>query len=111
MHTNTVAAAVAATLFSLVVLASEGDDLAVAVGGLSVLASGLMDHSEAIVAVVHIGEPHQEVAGGLLGFVEPSGVNEFAHGVGGGGQCVVIGFTQCRRAWRRLRLSSRRIER
>ncbi len=43
-----------------------------------------MDHSETVVAVVHIGEPHQEVAGGLLGFVEPSGVNEFAHGVGGG---------------------------
>jgi hypothetical protein len=71
------------------VLANEGDDLAVAVGGLSVLASGLMNHCEAIVAVVHIGEPHQEVEGSLFGLVELSGMNEFGHGVGGIRQFVV----------------------
>jgi hypothetical protein len=47
-------------------LANEGNDLAVAVGSLPVLASGLMNHSETVVAVMHIGEPHQEVAGGVL---------------------------------------------
>jgi hypothetical protein len=38
-------------------VANEGDDLAVAVGDLSVLADGLMDHPETVIAVVHIGEP------------------------------------------------------
>ncbi len=51
-------------------LANEGDDRAVTVGGLPVLASGLMNNSETVVAVMHIGEPHQQVAGGVLGFVE-----------------------------------------
>jgi hypothetical protein len=38
---------------------------------------------------VHIGEPHQEVAGSLFGLVELSGMNEFGHGVGGIHQFVV----------------------
>jgi len=52
------------------------DHLAIAVGGLSVVAARLVDHAEAIPAVVGLGEAHQEVAGGLLGVVELSGLNE-----------------------------------
>lgn len=50
--------------------ANERDRPAVAVNRLWVLASGLMDHAETIVAVVHLWKPHQKVAGGLLGLVE-----------------------------------------
>jgi hypothetical protein len=32
-----------------------------------------MDHAEAIVAIVHVGEQQQEIAGGLLGLVELAG--------------------------------------
>ena len=58
----------------VVVVANEGDDLAVVVGGLPVLASGFVHHAETVVAVMGVGEPRQEVAGGVLGFVEFSGL-------------------------------------
>jgi hypothetical protein len=44
-------------------LRDELDHLAIAVGSLAVFATGLVHHAEAIVAVVHLGEPHQEIAG------------------------------------------------
>jgi hypothetical protein len=47
-------------------------------------------HAEAIIAVVHLGEPHQEIAGGLLGLVELAGTDEVGSGVGRDGQLVII---------------------
>ena len=48
----------------------ERDHLPIAVGSLAVFATGLVDHAEAIVAIVHVGKQHQEVAGGLFSLVE-----------------------------------------
>src|SRR5271157_293392 len=71
-------------------LPDERDHLPIALGSLAVLATGLVDHSEAIVAIVHVGEQHQEVAGGLLGLVELAGADEAGGGVGRDGQLVVV---------------------
>src|SRR5258706_8499500 len=57
---------------------------------LTVVATGLIDHAEAIVAVVHVGEPHQEIARSLLGLVELAGTDEFGGGVGRDGQFVLV---------------------
>ena len=46
---------------------NDVDDFAVAVGRLSMISSGLVDHAEAIPAVVHVGEAFEEVASGALG--------------------------------------------
>ena len=54
---------------------------------LSVLATGLVHPAEAVVAVVDLGEPHLEVAGGLLGLVEFAGTDEVGSGVGQPGGC------------------------
>ena len=51
-----------------------------------VLTTGLVHHAEAVVAVVDLGEPHLEVAGGLLGLVELAGTDEVGRGVGRNGQ-------------------------
>src|ERR1035438_9230876 len=45
------------------VLPDECDHLSVTVGSVTVLATGLIDHAEAIVAIVHVGEQQQEIAG------------------------------------------------
>jgi hypothetical protein len=47
-------------------------------------------HAEAIIAVVHLGESHQEIAGGLLGLVELAGTDEFGSGVGRDGEFVLV---------------------
>src|SRR5271167_5015660 len=49
------------------VLPDECDHLSVTVGSLTVLATGLIDHAEAIVAIVHVGEQQQEITGGNYG--------------------------------------------
>src|SRR5258708_4092435 len=72
------------------VLPDERDHLAIAVGSLTVVATGLRDHAEASVAVVHVGERHQEIAGSLLGLVELAGTDEFGGGVGRDGQFVLV---------------------
>jgi hypothetical protein len=69
--------------------ANEVDDFAVAVGRLFLIASGLVDHSEAIPAVMRIGEARDEVAGGLLGLIELAGLDEVDGGVGRRGQLVL----------------------
>src|ERR1700747_367235 len=69
--------------------ANEVDDFRVAVGPLFLIASGLVDHSEAIPAVMHIGEARDEVAGGLLGLIELAGLDEVDGGVGRRGQLVL----------------------
>jgi hypothetical protein len=70
------------------VLADDVDCLAVVVGGTAVIAAGLADHAEAIIAIVHIGEARQEIVGGVLGGVELAGMDEVDDGVGCRGQLV-----------------------
>jgi hypothetical protein len=72
------------------VLPDECDHPPVTVGSLTVLATGLIDHAEAIVAIVHVGEQQQEIAGGLLGLVELAGADEFGSGVGRDGEFVLV---------------------
>jgi hypothetical protein len=72
------------------VLPDECDHLSVTVGSLTVLATGLIDHAEAIVAIARVGEQQQEIAGGLLGLVELAGTDEFGSGVGRDGEFVLV---------------------
>jgi hypothetical protein len=72
-------------------LADEVDHLAIAVGRLSAVAARLVHHSEAVPAVVHVGEADQQVACGRLGLVELGCGDELHHGIGGGVQLVLIG--------------------
>jgi hypothetical protein len=46
-----------------------------------VVATGLVDHAEAIVAVVHLGEALEESADSLLGLLEVPGVEKVYHRV------------------------------
>ena len=48
------------------VSADEVDDLAIAVGGLFVIAARLVDHPQPIVSIVYFGVAHEQIAGGLL---------------------------------------------
>jgi hypothetical protein len=59
-------------------------------GSLTVLATGLIDHAEAIVAIVHVGEQQQEIAGGLLGLVELGSANQVHYGVGGDNKRILV---------------------
>src|SRR5271163_1280159 len=43
-----------------------------------------------VVAIVHVGEQQQEIAGGLLGLVELAGTDEFGSGVGRDGEFVLV---------------------
>src|SRR6202795_2730373 len=79
-----------AGLVVLGVLPDECDHLPVTVGSLTVLATGLIDHAEAIVAIVHVGEQQQDIAGGLLRPVELAGTDEFGSGVGRDGEFVLV---------------------
>ena len=56
--------------------ADELEDFAVAVGGLAVLAACLVDHAQTIVAVMHLGKARDEIASGVLGFIELAGVDQ-----------------------------------
>jgi hypothetical protein len=71
------------------VVANELDDFSVAVGGLAIVTSGLVDHAEAIPAVVDIGEALEQIAGDLLGFIELVLIDEVDGGVGSGGEFVL----------------------
>jgi hypothetical protein len=73
-----------------------------------VLATGLVHHAEAIVAVVYLGEPHQEVAGGLLGLVELGGTDEVGGGVGRDGQLIVLSVLRAREPRRMAAVTSRK---
>jgi hypothetical protein len=72
------------------VFANEVDDFPIVIGRLLVIASGLVDHAEAIVAVVDLGEALQKIAGGLLGLVEFSGMDEVDHRVGSGSKFILV---------------------
>src|SRR5208283_3289468 len=49
------------------VVADDGDGLAVAVGGLAMIAAGFVDHAEAVIAVMDVGEAREQVVGGPFG--------------------------------------------
>ena len=55
-------------------VAGEGDDLAIAVDRLAVIAFGLIEPAETFITVMRAGEACQHVVGGLLGLVEFPGV-------------------------------------
>jgi hypothetical protein len=50
--------------------ANKVDNLPIAFGGMFVITARLVDHPEPIVAVVHIGIAHEQVACGSFGFTE-----------------------------------------
>jgi hypothetical protein len=58
------------------VSAKEVYDFPLAIGRLAVIASGFVDHSETIPAIMHVREALDEIAGRLLGLVEPALANE-----------------------------------
>src|SRR5258708_6314787 len=68
--------------------ADEVDDLSVVVGGLFVVAAGLVDHSQSIVAVVDFGEAHEEIPCSLFGFVEFAVVDHIDDRDGCGGEFI-----------------------
>jgi hypothetical protein len=61
---------------------NDVDDFPVAVSGLLVIPSGFVDHAEAIVAIVLIGEACEQIVGGALGLIEPAVEDEFGGSVG-----------------------------
>ena len=62
--------------------ADNGQDLAIAVGGLPWLTTRLVDPTQSIVTVVNFGVAHQQFTRGLLGVVEPASVDEVDDRVG-----------------------------
>jgi hypothetical protein len=70
--------------------ADEGGGLAIGVGGLEILAAGLVDHADAVVAVMDLGEAFEEVVGGLLRLVEAAFLDQVGDDVGGGFEAVVV---------------------
>src|SRR4029077_4172679 len=83
------------------VVAREGQGLAVIFGSLTVIAAGLVDHAETVIAVMDVGEALQQFMGGLLRRVELSSVDEIEDTVGCGGQFVVI-VAQAKMIWVRF---------
>src|SRR5215469_14863731 len=71
-------------------LANERDGLAIVVGGLLVVAASLIDHAQAVIAVVDIGEAHQKIASALFGFVELTGMDEVDNSIGSRGELILI---------------------
>lgn len=72
----------------------ELDDFPVALGRLFLIASGLADHAEPIVAVRHLGIACQQLAGRRFRLIEFARVHQIHHGIGGGIQrlCVIERF-------------------
>jgi hypothetical protein len=82
-------------------VASERDDLSVAIGCPVVVAFGLVEPAETLVAVMHDGEASQNLIGGLLCLGEFPGVDEGEHSVGRGVQLFVAVIAQVRIMLRR----------
>src|SRR5271168_574692 len=72
------------------VVPDECDHLAVTVGGLPAVAARLVHHSEAIPAVVHVGEAAEQVACSRLGPVKLGSANQVHYGVGGDIKRVLV---------------------
>lgn len=69
---------------------NERDDLPVAVGGLFILAASFVDHTETVIAIVHVGETHKELASGALGFIQLAGAHQRDDGVGAVCEIVLV---------------------
>jgi hypothetical protein len=72
------------------VVTDDVDGAAVAVGGLARIAAGFVDHTEAVVAVMDIGEAREQLMCGLFGGIEIAGLNHVDHCVGRLGQFVEL---------------------
>src|ERR1700722_3618900 len=72
------------------VLPDECDHLAVTVGSLPAVAARLVHHSEAIPAVVHVGEAAERAARSRLGLVKLGSANQVHYDVGGDIQRVLL---------------------
>lgn len=70
--------------------ADELDHLTVTVRGLFVLAAGLVNHPQPVIAVVHFGKAHEELACRLLSLIELAGAHEVDDGVGCLGEIVLF---------------------
>ena len=64
------------------VFLDEGDDFPVAFGSLSAVSPGLVDHTEAIVAVMPLGKALQQLSSSTFGFVQISRMDHVDNGVG-----------------------------
>ena len=90
------------------ILMGERDDLAVVVGGLAMVAFGLVQPAETFVAVMDAGEAGQNVVGSLLGLIELLCGDQGEHGVGRVVQIVIAVLAEERREWRRCSAFTRR---
>src|SRR6202045_1745443 len=72
------------------VVPDECDHLAVTVGSLPAVAARVVHHSEAIPAVVHVGEAAEQVACSRLGLVKLGSANQVHYGVGGDIKRVLV---------------------
>ena len=70
--------------------ADEADNLPVTLRGLPTVASGLVDHFEAVRPVVDFRESQENIASGALGFVKLSGMDEIDGGVRCGREFVLV---------------------
>ena len=84
------------------VFTGEGDDLAVILDGLPIVAADLVHQAKAGVTVMDVGEALQQFMGGLLGLVEQSGVDEIEDTVGCGGEFVVAVVAEAKMIWVRF---------
>src|SRR3982074_3825638 len=65
------------------------NDFSITISRFLIVASRLVDYAEAVPAVVCVGEAFEQMAGDLLGFVEPALVDEIDGGIGIGGELVL----------------------
>jgi len=72
------------------VFSNELDDLAIVVGRLLLISSRLVDHAEAIVAIVHFRKALQEIASGLFRLIEFPGLDQIDRGVGRSGELILL---------------------
>ena len=72
------------------VLSNELDDLAIVVSRLLLIPSRLVDHTEAIVAIVDFGKALEEVASGFLSLIEFPGIDQIDRGVGRRGELILL---------------------
>jgi hypothetical protein len=59
----------------------EADDLPITLGGLCVIAPRLVDHSQLIIAIVYVGEAHEQIASGELRLVDLGGADQIDDGI------------------------------
>ena len=68
----------------------EVDDLTVVIRGLFVVAACFVDHPQSIVAVVDLGEAHEEIPCCLFGFIEFAVADHIDDRIGCGGEFIGV---------------------